>query len=130
MKVVRDPRDLPRSVRTVAIGSFDGIHLGHRRVLDVAFETGLPVAVLTFDPHPRVLLGQPVELLTTLERKIELLVEYGVEEIVVLRFDQEMAQMTPEQAQQLLDAQKADEQMLPPKALEKPVDRSRPIKDW
>ena len=97
MKVVRDPRDLPRSVRAVAIGSFDGVHRGHRRVLDVAFETGLPVAVLTFDPHPRVLLGQPVELLTTLERKIELLVEYGVEEIVVLRFDQELAQMTPQQ---------------------------------
>jgi riboflavin kinase/FMN adenylyltransferase len=97
MKVVRDPRDLPRSVRAVAIGSFDGVHLGHRRVLDVAFETGMPVAVLTFDPHPRVLLGQPVELLTTLERKVELLVEYGVEEIVVLRFDQELAQMTPEQ---------------------------------
>lgn len=97
MKVVRDPIDLPRSARTLAIGSFDGVHLGHRRVLDVAFETGLPVAVLTFDPHPRVLLGRPVELLTTLERKVELLVEYGVEEIVVLRFDRELAEMTPEQ---------------------------------
>jgi len=95
MKVVRDPIDLPRSSRAVAIGSFDGVHLGHRRVLDTAFETGLPVAVLTFDPHPRVLLGQPVELLTTLERKVELLAEYGVEEIVVLRFDRELAAMTP-----------------------------------
>jgi riboflavin kinase/FMN adenylyltransferase len=97
MKVVRDPRDLLPSARAVAIGSFDGVHVGHHRVLDVAFETGMPVAVLTFDPHPRVVLGQPVDLLTTLERKIELLVEYGVEEIVVLRFDQELAQMTPEQ---------------------------------
>jgi riboflavin kinase/FMN adenylyltransferase len=95
MKVVRDPRDLLPTARAVAIGSFDGVHRGHRRVLDVAFETGLPVAVLTFDPHPRVLLGQPVELLTTLERKVELLVEYGVEEIVVLRFDEELAAMTP-----------------------------------
>jgi riboflavin kinase/FMN adenylyltransferase len=95
MKVVRDPRDLLPAARAVAIGSFDGVHRGHRRVLDVAFETGLPVAVLTFDPHPRVLLGQPVELLTTLERKVELLVEYGVEEIVVLRFDEELAAMTP-----------------------------------
>ncbi len=43
---------------------------------------------------------------------------------------QAMAQMTPEQAKQLLDAQKADEQMLPPKALGKPVDQNRPIKDW
>jgi riboflavin kinase/FMN adenylyltransferase len=96
MKVVREPRDLPRGTRTVAIGSFDGVHLGHRRVLDVAFETGLPVAVVTFDPHPRVVLDQPVDLLTTLERKVELLVEYGVEEIVVLRFDRELAQLTPE----------------------------------
>ena len=43
---------------------------------------------------------------------------------------QALAQMTPEQAQQLLDAQKADEQMLPPKTLGKPMDRNRPIKDW
>ncbi len=97
MKVVRDPIDLPRTARAVAIGSFDGVHLGHRRVLDTAFETGLPVAVLTFDPHPRVLLGQPVELLTTLERKVELLAEYGVEEIVVLRFDRELAAMKPQE---------------------------------
>jgi riboflavin kinase/FMN adenylyltransferase len=97
MKVVRDPKDLPRSARTIAIGSFDGVHRGHKRVLDVAFETGLPVAVQTFDPHPRVVLGQPVDLLTTLERKVELLAEYGIEEIVVLRFDLELAQMTPEQ---------------------------------
>ena len=38
--------------------------------------------------------------------------------------------MTPEQAQQLLDAQKGEEKMLPPKATGKPADRSRPIKDW
>jgi Ca-activated chloride channel family protein len=43
---------------------------------------------------------------------------------------QEMGQMTPEQARQLLDSQKAEEQMLPPKTLGKPADRSRPIKDW
>jgi Ca-activated chloride channel family protein len=43
---------------------------------------------------------------------------------------QALAQMTPEQARQLLDAQKADEQMLPPKAIGKPVERNRPIRDW
>jgi len=43
---------------------------------------------------------------------------------------QEMGQMTPEQARQLLDAQKAEEQMLPPKTIGKPTDRSRPIRDW
>ncbi len=97
MKVVRDPKDLPRGTRTVAIGSFDGVHLGHRRVLDVAFDSGLPVSVVTFDPHPRVVLGQPVDLLTTLERKVELLAEYGVEEIVVLPFDRDLAQVAPDE---------------------------------
>ena len=43
---------------------------------------------------------------------------------------QALAQMTPEQAQQLLDAQKAEEQMLPPKTIGKPTDRTRPIRDW
>jgi riboflavin kinase/FMN adenylyltransferase len=95
MNVVRDPHDLPRGARAVAIGSFDGVHKGHQRVLDEAFDTGFPVCVMTFDPHPRIVLGQPVELLQTLERRIECLVEYGVEEIVVLRFDRQLAALTP-----------------------------------
>ena len=43
---------------------------------------------------------------------------------------QAVAQMTPEQAKQLLDAQKAEEQILPPSATGKPTDRTRPIRDW
>ncbi len=97
MKIVRDPRDLPRSPRAVAIGSFDGVHIGHQKVLDEAFASGYPACVITFDPHPRVALGQPVELLTTLERRIELLAEYGVEEILVVNFDLKLAAQTAEQ---------------------------------
>ena len=49
----------------VAIGTFDGVHLGHRRVIEEARATGLPVRVLTFNPHPRVVLGNLVELISS-----------------------------------------------------------------
>ena len=70
----------------VAIGTFDGVHLGHQRVIEAAVETGLPVRVLTFHPHPRVVLGNFVESIATLERRLELLAELGVAETTVLDF--------------------------------------------
>jgi riboflavin kinase / FMN adenylyltransferase len=90
----------------VAIGTFDGVHLGHRRVIEVALETGLPVRVLTFHPHPRVVLGNFVESIATLERRLELLAELGVAETTVLDFTVEVAQQEPEEfvAAQLPDA--------------------------
>jgi riboflavin kinase/FMN adenylyltransferase len=90
----------------VAIGTFDGVHLGHRRVIEAALETGLPVRVLTFHPHPRVVLGNFVESITTLERRLELLGELGVAESTVLDFTVEVAQQEPEEfvATQLADA--------------------------
>ena len=81
----------------VAIGVFDGVHLGHRRVLETAVATGLPVRVLTLHPHPRtVVQGNLVELLTTLERRVELIQELGVAETVVLDFTLERARQEPE----------------------------------
>lgn len=90
----------------VAIGTFDGVHLGHRRVIEAALDTGLPVRVLTFDPHPRVVLGNFVEAISTLERRLELLTELGVAETTVLTFTLEFARLEPEQfaAEQLADA--------------------------
>lgn len=82
--------------RSVAIGTFDGVHLGHRRVIQAAKAANLPTTVLTFDPHPRVVLGNQVELLTTLERRLELLGELGVETLVV-PFTPELALATPEE---------------------------------
>jgi riboflavin kinase/FMN adenylyltransferase len=82
--------------RSVALGAFDGVHLGHRRVIEAAKAAGLPTSVLTFDPHPRLVLGNQVELLTTLERRVELLAELGVE-VVVVRFTPDMALATPEE---------------------------------
>jgi riboflavin kinase/FMN adenylyltransferase len=81
-----------------AIGTFDGVHLGHRRVLETALETGLPVRAITLHPHPRtVVQGNLVELLCTLERRVELIRELGVEDVVVVPFTLEMARLEPEQ---------------------------------
>jgi riboflavin kinase / FMN adenylyltransferase len=90
----------------VAIGTFDGVHLGHRRVIEAARGTGLPVRVLTFHPHPRVVLGNFVEAISTLERRLELLAELGVAETTVLDFTLEVAQLEPEAfaAEHLADA--------------------------
>ena len=85
------------SGKAVAIGTFDGVHLGHRRVIEAAAATGLPVAVVTFDPHPRVALGNHVELISTLERRLELLIELGVGETRVVRFTPETAALEPEE---------------------------------
>ena len=80
----------------VCIGTFDGVHLGHRRVVEAALATGLPVRALTFNPHPRVVLGNFVELVSTLERRLELLAELGVAETTVLHFTLEVSQQEPE----------------------------------
>jgi riboflavin kinase / FMN adenylyltransferase len=83
--------------RAVAIGTFDGVHLGHRRVIEAALGTGLPVRVLTFHPHPRVVLGNFVAAISTLERRLELLRALGVHETTVLEFTLEVSQWSPEE---------------------------------
>jgi riboflavin kinase/FMN adenylyltransferase len=97
VNVVHAPSALEQLPRAVAIGSFDGVHRGHIAVVDALIETGLVPTVVTFDPHPRVALGNRVELLTTNERKLELLAELGVEDTLVLRFDAELSALEPEE---------------------------------
>ena len=82
--------------RSVALGTFDGVHRGHRRVIEAAQAAGLPTTVVTFDPHPRIALGNRVELLTTLQRRLELLGDLGVETLVV-PFTADLALATPEE---------------------------------
>jgi riboflavin kinase/FMN adenylyltransferase len=79
--------DVEPRPRRVAIGTFDGVHLGHREVIAEA-ET-----VITFDPHPQSVVapGSQPKLLTTLERKAELIATLGVEELVVIPFDGDFA---------------------------------------
>jgi riboflavin kinase/FMN adenylyltransferase len=98
MKVARTPAELERKPRAVAIGTFDGVHLGHRRVIDTALAAGGTGTVVTFHPHPRgVVRGNQVELLSTLERRLELLAEAGVEETLVVEFTQDLSLLEPEE---------------------------------
>jgi riboflavin kinase / FMN adenylyltransferase len=75
--------DVEPRPRRVAIGTFDGVHLGHRKVIDGAD------TVVTFDPHPQAVVapGTQPKLLTTLSRKAELIASLGVQELVVIPFD-------------------------------------------
>jgi riboflavin kinase/FMN adenylyltransferase len=95
--VARSAEELARQDRAVAIGTFDGVHLGHQRVIGAAVDTGLVPTVVTFDPHPRIALGYGVELLSTLERRLELFELHGVAETLVVRFDHELQQREPEE---------------------------------
>ncbi len=87
MKVTRLPDVERGDERSVAVGTFDGVHLGHREVIRGS-ET-----VLTFDPHPVSVVApqHTPKLLTTLERKAELIASLGVEELIVIPFDADFA---------------------------------------
>ena len=86
-------RDVQPRPRHVAVGEFDGVHLGHREVIAGA-ET-----VLTFEPHPRTVVAPDAapELLTPLELKADLLAGLGVRELVVIPFDRSFADQSPEE---------------------------------
>ena len=86
MRIAHAPSQLERRPRAVAIGTFDGVHRGHRSVLQATIDSGLDPTVITFDPHPRVVLGNRVELITTLERRLELLADAGVADTLVVAF--------------------------------------------
>jgi riboflavin kinase / FMN adenylyltransferase len=97
MIVARSPGELAPAERAVALGTFDGVHRGHRAVIDAVKATGLRSTVLTFDPHPRLVLGYDVQLLTTFERRLELLEEAGPDEVLIVEFTQELSRHEPEE---------------------------------
>jgi riboflavin kinase/FMN adenylyltransferase len=97
VNVAHRPDELEPARRAVAIGTFDGVHRGHVRVLEAALATGLRPAVVTFDPHPRTHFGGDVPLLATLERRLQLLDQAGIEDVLVCPFDDAMAELTAEE---------------------------------
>jgi riboflavin kinase / FMN adenylyltransferase len=97
VRVASSPHELGAGERAVALGTFDGVHLGHRRVIGAALAAGLQAAVVTFDPHPRAVLGNRVELISTLERRLELIASLGVTEALVLPFTPDLSFQTPEE---------------------------------
>jgi riboflavin kinase/FMN adenylyltransferase len=92
VKVTRLPDVERGDERSVAVGTFDGVHLGHREVIRGS-ET-----VLTFDPHPVSVVApqHTPKLLTTLERKAQLIASLGVEELIVIPFDAGFAKRSAE----------------------------------
>ena len=97
MIVARSPAELEPAERAIALGTFDGVHRGHRAVIEAVKATGHRSTVLTFDPHPRLVLGYDVQLLSTLERRIELIEEIGPDELLVVEFTQELSRREPEE---------------------------------
>lgn len=94
MRVFHGFSALPAFRRAVVtIGSFDGVHRGHRALLDRLAEEARAVGgesvVLTFEPHPRIALGRAegLRLLTTLEEKAALLEKAGVDNLIIIPFD-------------------------------------------
>jgi riboflavin kinase/FMN adenylyltransferase len=97
VNIVRSPAELDPAERAVAIGTFDGVHRGHRAAIEAAVGTGLRSAVVTFTPHPRTVLGYDVQLISSLERRIELIEAIGPDDLVVLEFTPELAGREPEE---------------------------------
>jgi riboflavin kinase/FMN adenylyltransferase len=95
VKVAHSPSELEPAARAVGLGTFDGVHLGHRKVIAGTRDTGLRSTVVTFDPHPRVVFGNQVELISTLDRRLELLEALGVDETLVVEFTLELARLEP-----------------------------------
>jgi riboflavin kinase/FMN adenylyltransferase len=99
MRLVRDITELPPECRgaVVAIGNFDGVHLGHRAVLreatEIAHSKGCPLGALVFEPHPREFFQPqaPRFRLTPLPEKARLLEALGIDLLYVERFDAELA---------------------------------------
>lgn len=103
MIVFSDPADVPEGFgpSVVAIGKFDGVHAGHRAVLERArvdaAATGAAVVAVTFDRHPLALLRPDLcpESLIGATQKIQLLAETGIDATLLLRFDETLANLTP-----------------------------------
>lgn len=105
IQVVRDWRGLPDALKgaAVAIGAFDGVHRGHQAVIagarQAADRLGVPLAVVSFDPHPRRWFqpeAAPFRLMTP-EQMARALNDLGVDRLYLLPFDGEMAAMTDDQ---------------------------------
>jgi riboflavin kinase/FMN adenylyltransferase len=103
MKVYYDLESLPQFKHpVVTIGTFDGVHIGHRVILDrvrkLADEIGGETVLITFDPHPRIALNpnSNLSLIYTLQERIEALSALGVDNLVVVKFTPEFASLSAE----------------------------------
>lgn len=104
MKIIKDLREIERDEKTViTLGTFDGLHLGHQRIVDLVLQKSRQSSgrnfLITFDPHPRKIVPgrNGVKLLSTLEEKKSILEKLGLENLFVIEFTNEFSKQTPEQ---------------------------------
>jgi riboflavin kinase / FMN adenylyltransferase len=103
MRIFNDLSTLPKAENTIlTLGIFDGVHLGHRKIIEKlkkkAAVSNCRNLVITFSPHPRNVISgkRDLKLLTTIEEKIKLLEEIGVENLLIINFTKEFSQLSSE----------------------------------
>ncbi len=104
MNIYKGLDNLPKFTDAVAtMGSFDGVHCGHqellRRVKQIAHERAVQSIVITFDPHPRYVLGtgEKMRLITTLDEKLWFMERAGIDNVIVIPFTIEFSQKSPKE---------------------------------
>jgi riboflavin kinase/FMN adenylyltransferase len=103
MKIIKDLQEIKRDQNSViTLGTFDGLHLGHQQIVDTVVQKSRQSAgrsfLITFDPHPRKIIPgrNDVKILSTLDEKIVILEELGLENLYVINFTQEFSRQSPE----------------------------------
>ncbi len=115
MQVIRDIQDIPPTVPSVVtIGTFDGLHLGHQQILktvsEIARTNNYRSVLITFDPHPREVLGtngQPLFLLTTIDERIELVEKENIDLCIVIPFTRTLSLLSAEEFFEKIIVEKA-----------------------
>jgi riboflavin kinase/FMN adenylyltransferase len=103
LKIHHTLNSYPKEPSAITIGTFDGVHLGHqkiiKRLLSIAEEKGLQSVILTFFPHPRMVLQSAVEikLLNTIEERQEILSSLGLNNLIIKKFTKDFSKLPAEQ---------------------------------
>ncbi len=101
MKIITGLENVEKfSTGSVTVGSFDGLHLGHQRILQQMRKLEGPVTVLTFHPHPQSIVRpdkQTPPLLTSYAERVQLFSKIGVDRLIITKFDHRFAEISPEE---------------------------------
>ncbi len=104
MRIIKDLAEIKRDQNSViTLGTFDGLHLGHQQIVDTVVQKSRQSAgrsfLITFDPHPRkVIPGRnDVKILSTLDEKLVILEQLGMENLFVINFTTEFSKQSPEE---------------------------------